>query len=176
MTDKKVKLALVVVAIIAISAFIFPRSNTVVERIVGAASGPELLSPFFSVDGVRHEYRKSKLNTATTTPCALKSPSATSTLVFASLEISTASSTATTWTLAKAANAFATTTLLNTFSLGSGALGTMVATSTTVVAVDDQTVIAPSTFLVWGVAGTTVSDVTKLNGVCQAEFIVTSFN
>lgn len=171
--NKLLKVVLSVAIVIAIGgAYVFPS----VQTYLGSVVGPELLSPFFSVDGVKHEYRKAKFNTATTTPCALKSPAATSTLAFASAQVTTASSTATTWTLAKATTAFATTTLLNTFSLGSGVLGTMVATSTTVVAVDDQTVIAPNQYLVWGVAGTAVSDVTKLNGVCQAEFIVTSFN
>lgn len=149
-----------------------------VQSPLGSLTGPDIQSPYLNVNSVRHEYRGMNLTLATTTPCALQSPSATSTLVHASLAVTTASSTATTWTIAKASTAYATTTRLGTFSLGSGALGTMVASSTqTSVSgdtktVDDVSVVAPNTFIVWSKAGDTPAG-TGLGGVCRAEFIVT---
>ena len=174
--NKLHKLAIVAILVIAIGgAYSFPKVQEAIRE-VGAVVGPDLISPYFAVNGVKHEYRKTKLTTATTTPCAVRSPSATSTLVRTSLQIQTATSTATTWTVAKATTGFATTTALrNTISLGSGAQGTMVhIASTTLVAIDSVDVFGPNEYLVWGVAGTAISDATKLNGVCQAEFVVNS--
>lgn len=140
---------------------------------VGSATGPDLYSPYFNVNGVRRWFTRTALTKATTTPCAIKSPAATSTLFFADLQVTTSTSTATTWTLAKAANAFATTTRFNVYSLSSGVVGTMIGTSTptgVTAIVDDVNVIAPSQWIVWGVAGTAIADGTKLNGSCQAIF------
>lgn len=161
------KVVLSVAVVIAIGGgYLFPKFAP-----LGSVVGPELLSPFFSVDGVRHEYRRVKLATATTTPCAVRSPSATSTLLSASVQINVATSTATTWTLAKATTGFATTTALSVFSLGSGELGTLTYSATTT-GVDTKDVISPNTFLVWGAAGFAPAGTTLLTGVCQAEFLV----
>lgn len=144
----------------------------------GSLTGPDIQSPYLAINSVRHEYRGASLTLATTTPCAFQSPAATSTLVHASLAVTVASSTATTWTVAKASSAFATTTRLGTFSLSSGSLGTMIASSTqTSVSgdakvVDDVSVFSPNTWLVWSKAGDTPAG-TGLGGVCRAEFIVT---
>jgi hypothetical protein len=162
----------VALAFLGVGLWLAPEEKVEVP-VQGALSGPDIQSTWLRVGGIRHEYRYAALNTATTTPCALQSPAATSTLTHASLQIQTATSTATVWTAAKAASAFATTTLLGQFSLGSGALGTMNFASSTVTAVtDDITVIAPNQYIVWGVQGTAISGTAKLNGVCQAEFIV----
>ncbi len=150
-----------------------PSSTDQSENQVGSATGPDIFSPYFTVNGVRQWFTRTALTKATTTPCAIKSPAATSTLVFADVQVTTASSTATTWTLAKSANPFATTTRLNVFSLSSGVLGTMIGTSSpsgVTAVVDDTNVIAPNQWLVWGVAGTLIADSTKLNGSCQAIF------
>ena len=138
---------------------------------LGALSGPDIQSPYLSVGGVRKEYRSSTLS-ASTTPCALQAPAATSTLVNFGVRLSTASSTATVWTLAKATTAFATTTAFDQFSVGSGALGAFYVGHASSTAPDENGVIAPSNYVVVGVQGTAIADSTKLNGVCQAEFIV----
>lgn len=142
---------------------------------LGSVSSPDIQTNWLRVGGVMHEYRSRALATATTTPCAIISPAATSTLLAATLQVTTASSTATTWTFATSTTAYATTSLYNTFSLASGALGSMVATTTNITGVvtNDRTVFPPNTFLVWGVAGVSnPSDTSKLNGSCQAEFLV----
>src|SRR3990167_8489808 len=139
---------------------------------LGASAGPDRFSPCESRDGVQQCFTRQALSTATTTACAIKSPTATSTLVRATLKVTTATSTATTWTVAKAATAFATTTVLRgDLSLASGALGTMPFVATSSVGVIDVAFFANNQYLVWGVAGVDQpSDTTKLNGICQATF------
>src|SRR3990167_443142 len=139
---------------------------------LGASAGPDRFSPCESRDGIQQCFTRFALTTATTTACAIKSPTATSTLVRATLKVTTATSTATTWTVAKAATAFATTTVLRgDLSLGSGVLGTMSFVATSSVGVADVAFFEPNQYLVWGIAGVdNPSDTTKLNGICQATF------
>ena len=86
---------------------------------------------FQQINGIRDHYRKSGLQTGTTTVCALQSPSATSTLEHMSINFETGSTTASLITIAKAANAFATTTPLgNQMNLGAN-LGVQIVASTT---------------------------------------------
>ena len=138
------------------------------------SAGPARFSQCESRNGIEQCFTRDALRTATTTACAIKSPTATSTLVRATLKVTTATSTATTWTVAKAATAFATTTILRgDLSLGSGALGTMSFVATSSVGVIDVAFFAPDQYLVWGIAGVDrPSDTTKLNGICQATFEV----
>lgn len=171
--NKKLQGVLAVAIVIAISAsFFFPSGTTVVERVVGAVSGPDFYFDYFGVNDVLRYPSRKTLVLATTTPCAIKSPSATSTLLHTSLQIIVASSTATVWTVAKAASGFATTTpLRNNISLGSGAFGSMLhVASTSVVAIDSVDVFAPNTYLVWSKSGDTPAG-SGLAGVCQAEFL-----
>lgn len=140
---------------------------------LGSVTGPDFYYPYFAVNGVQTFYERRKIATATTTPCSIKSPSATSTLRSFNLIITTGSSTATTWTAAKSSvDAFSTTTAFDQFSLGSGAQGTMFVGAASSTAPDEVSVIAPNSFLVWGLQGTAISDAagTKFLGICSAEF------
>lgn len=162
------------VAIIAISGNLLPRIKEAVQK-EGAAAGPDILSACTSQNGVQTCRYSKGLALATTSPCAIKSPEATSTLTFASLQVNVASTTATTWTAAKSATPTATTTAITTFTLASGARGTMVASTTYASTTPDSiNIFAPSTWLVWGVAGVPVPNLTsdKLKGVCEASFIL----
>lgn len=175
--NKKLTLGLAV-TLIAVLAFTLGGGRIVIRETVeklGALAGPDIASPFLKWGGVEVVNASMTLNTATTTPCAIQSPSATSTLTHASLTVQVASSTATTWTLAKASTAYATTTRLSEFALSSGVQGTMVASTTPLSAptVDEVRVIAPDTFLVWGMAGIGNLTSDKLTGICKASFTVT---
>lgn len=177
MNIKKITIGLAI-ALVALTGFVLGGGRIVIRETaerLGALAGPDIASPFLKWGGLETWRGSMALNTATTTPCAIQAPSATSTLDFSSLTIQTASSTATTWTVAKATTAFATTTpLRNNISLGSGAQGTMLhIASTTAVAIDSVDVFGPNEWLVWSVAGTAVADTTKLNGICKASFHVT---
>ena len=60
--NKSLKVALIVVAIIAIGGFFFPKGNTVMERVVGANPGPDILN-----NVVFHENYSNRGHVATTT-------------------------------------------------------------------------------------------------------------
>lgn len=166
--NKNVLIGIVVVA--ALATFWALKPAPVVVPQVGSVASPDFMTDWIRVGGVQHVFRSKALGTSTTTPCSFVSPAATSTLRHASLSISTASSTATTWTLARATTPYATTTLeVAAFTLGSGTLNTFIANAS-------STPVSPNTYLVWGLAGLNGSfDATKLNGVCNAEFTVDSF-
>jgi hypothetical protein len=182
-SGKKIVVALIsIVAFVAIIVGFNSRpevkdttSTSVEQKETGAFPSTDITSERLSFNGIEKYYYRQALRTATTTPCSIKSPAATSTYTYDALKITTGTSTATVWTFAKATTAFATTTQLGVFSLGSGAQGSMVAStspSTGITLIDDTRVLAPNTWLVWGVQGTTISGTSKLLGVCSAEFTV----
>lgn len=179
MNIKNIALGLLTIAVLGLGLSSITRKETVVsvpqgqKATLGSITGPDITSPYLAINGVRSEYRRSAL-IASTTPCALQSPNATSSYAFTSVQVTTASSTATTWTAARALTAFATTTQLGQFSLSSAVLGSMYIDASSTLAVDGGGILPPNTWIVWGVAGTAIADTTKLNGVCQAEFLVVS--
>lgn len=88
---------------------------------------------------------------ATTTPWALQSPSATSTLIAAWCRVDVSSTTASTLTIARAATPYATTTLLGRYGIAANAQATVVASSTPTAG--EATTFSPNTYLVVGMAG-----------------------
>lgn len=175
-TLKTVIVAAVVALGVLFGGGLFTGDNAPLEsKPIGALTGPEIASPYLAWGGVYHYAAATALTNATTTPCAIQSPAATSTLSESMIKITIASSTATTWTLAKSLTPYATTTVLipNT-TLGSGVQGVMGFFGTSTPAggtpIPDPTyVFSPNTYLVWSVAGVNPSG-TGLSGVCQAEF------
>lgn len=169
---KYIIIGLVAVIIIAIGIAVYPGKTQIVTiPRIGTVSGPDVTFPYFTINGVRTEYRATPLKTATTTVCALRSPTdATSTLAFAGIKFTTSSTTATTVTIAKATTAFATTTIIGSaHTIAANAQDTINASSTVGVAADAG-IFAPGNYLVVGMQGGTgtFSPV----GYCQAEFIV----
>lgn len=141
---------------------------------LGALTGPEISSNYITVGGVRHEYYSFPMIQATTTPCTFATPTSTSTLLFTVARVSSSTPSATTWTLAKSTVPNATTTrLTGDFSLSANIQGTMVlASSTVILGVDPNGVIAPNTFVSWGAKGLDGSAVNSVGGICKAEFLV----
>lgn len=132
----------------------------------GAVSSPYLQSQDFSYGGVLHFGAKTdSLTQATTTVCALQSPSATSTLLHASIRFSVSSTTASTVTLAKASTPYATTTSLGAVSLAANAQGIAVASTT------GSHIFSPNTYFVVGMAGNGANTYSP-TGTCQATWIV----
>ncbi len=140
-------------------------------KTLGALTSPDLPYPYISVGGVRKWSTKLEtLIQATTTVCAIQSPAATSTLRFGSIRFVIASSTvATRATIAKATTPWATTTSLGAANIASNGAGTILATTTQVVPIDDVIVFAPSTYFVVGLQGG-VGSFTP-TGTCVAEFV-----
>lgn len=157
-----------IVAVLGAVAVFLGASNVSVAPVTpafGALSGPDITSPYLSVNGVTTWYTKRALSTATTTVCAIKAPAATSSLQAASVLFRVSSTTASSVVLAKATTAFATTTKIgNTIAIAANAQSSIVSTTTSA----SGTVFAPNEWLVVGMSGGTgtFSPV----GSCQAEF------
>lgn len=138
-----------------------------------AFPGPELDSPFLSVNGLRTHYYSSGLSQTSTTVCSFRTPAATSTLVHASLQIRTGTTTDLFWEIGKATTGTATTTSLGVFT-NAGIEMTMLA-STTVISdlANSRTVFAPRDFLnfKYGTVGSESGSTNVLVGSCRAEFI-----
>lgn len=137
------------------------------EPTFGALSGPEIPSPYLIVGGVTQWYGSMDMRSATTTVCALQSPSVTSTLEFAAGSFDITSTTASVITIAKSANAFVTTTVLNSdLSVSANAKALVFASSTQ--AINDQRIFAPSQWVVVSMKGG-VGDFSP-TGKCRAIF------
>lgn len=120
----------------------------------GAVSGPDISSPYFSYGGARHWGAKTDtLTQGTTTVCAIQAPASTSTLTFASIQLSVSSSTQSRVVIAKATTPYATTTVLGSAVFAANAQGTLIATSTPVDALNEDKTFAPNTWLVVGMQG-----------------------
>ncbi len=161
------------IAVLAILGLILFNKPGVV---VGATPGSDFQSPI-TIGGLPVYAARIPMRTATTTVCAFKSPSATSTLVYAAANFSVSSSTATTWTWGRAANAFATTTVLSSDMIIAGAAKGVIYASTTPAnnLNDSKTVFGPGTFLVLSeIGGITAADPGTgfvPAGTCNAEFV-----
>lgn len=167
--------AVTAIVVVLVAFTISSLKSNVVTESIGSVVGPDSQFPCESQGGITTCSNISGIKSATTTPCAFRSPNATSTLVHASVKLVVASSTnATRWTIAKSATFTATTTLLGYADIASGAQGTVVATSTPVKPLDDAIVFAPNKYIVFGVAGgVTPGDAGTgfvPSGTCQAAF------
>jgi hypothetical protein len=117
-----------------------------------------------TINGVTEYYlRQSSLNTATTTPCALQTPTtATTTLADGfTLAITTATSSAGTFAIGTSTTAFATSTSLASQPLAANALNTFVITPGS-----NLGILAPGTWITVGVSG--VSYGYTYGGACTA--------
>lgn len=138
---------------------------------LGAVSGPDTYFEYTANQNLQKYGLTRGFTSATTTVCAIKSPAATSTLVFAGVNFTTSSTSASVVTLAKAATAFATTTALNTLTLAANALGAQIATSSiATVGVAGNNIFAPNQYFVVGMQGGVGGTFSPV-GTCSAEFV-----
>lgn len=137
---------------------------------LGAVSGPDLYSPYWNVNGVREWYVKQPMRSATTTLCSMRAPvSATSTLKFASWQITVGTSTSATIDIGTSTAGFATTTnLVAAKSVAANAQGYSY-WSPAGSSVDDAK-MAPGEYVVVKTAGAGLSGYTY-GGSCQAVYI-----
>lgn|SRR3990167_4731586 len=145
----------VIIGVIAIiGAYMFPKGNTIVERVVGSISGPDIQSEYLNVNGVESWFRAQPFNTASTTRCALRAPThATSTLSYDGV-VKAATTTDYTITLAKSATAFATTTLIRELAVTeAGQIAIPTASSTVTLLADTNRTFKPGEWLVVSTAG-----------------------
>lgn len=179
MNNKLVTVIAVIALVVGGLALFKP---AVVERIVeqsGISLGgsyTEFTSRYLKFNGITHEYRSYVMpgNAATTTVCALQSPTyATSTLDYGSVFFNVSSTTAATVaTLAKADTRFATTTVFGTLEIPAGNGGALLASSTP--NVYGKNIFTPGQWLVVGVQGGGGGAASHFSptGRCDGEFIV----
>lgn len=166
----------VTVAVLLVLGVTFPKGNTVVERIttqLGAVSGPDINGPYISVNGVATWSERQAMKQATSTLCAFKSPSASSTLEFLSASFSTTAGYVTAYAWGNDATAFSTTTIVVApYGFASGAKGEIVASTTKVTAFIQNGVVSPNTFINLKLSTSTAgaSSLYAPVGVCQVEF------
>lgn len=151
--------------------------KTQLQQAFGAVTSPDM--PFFYLhwgagNGVQVFPTGRKLATATTTPCSIQSPSATSTLQSAGLKLDVASTSATTWSLYNSATPYLTTTAINTGYVVSASAQGFIQASTSPAALA-ATVFAPNTYAVWSetggiTGGDTLGTGFVPSGACQATF------
>lgn len=136
-----------------------------------------------SQNGLLSTTSRQSLVSGTTTPCAILTPTATSSLVFFDVNITTPTSTAQTWSIATSTSFNATTSVLGQFAVPASVQialpwypsGPLVGSSAAPANPASSTlgIIAPS---IWIVAGTTggagSGSGTVIGGTCQAEFYI----
>ena len=154
--------------------FLGQPSIKIIERIVGAMPGPTISSPYLSVNDVVFWPTRRSLTSATTTPCAIQSPAATSSLIYGGMFISVGTTTATVLDMATSTTAFATTTAIaGTKNVPSGWQGSIDSnwdpgnnTSTS------SLIFAPSTWVVFGERGVAEpAGRSEARGFCSALFM-----
>jgi hypothetical protein len=166
--------AMVVITIIALIGLFSPSSKIVTQTIDNTVKGMDYTTNFPALGmGINDKFvgmtaRRQTLTAATTTPCSILSPNATTSLIFADLNITTGTSTATYWQMGTSTNAFATTSISATYSVASGVTPALIFDPTSGI---DSSIVAPNTYVVWKVGGVTIADSTKLLGTCQAIFV-----
>lgn len=163
-----IKLVIGLVAIVAVAGIFLPTGNSVVERIVGATPGADFFYEILNFNGVNTMYKEVGMQKATTTLCAIKSPSATSTLDLATWQISVGTTTAATIDIGTSTNAYATsTTLVASTAVASGAQG--YAKWSTVGGGVNDNIMAPNSWVLVRVNEVGLNGY-KYTGACEASF------
>lgn len=162
------------------STVVIPAEVVAMLRKQGSVSGPDIQSPYFSFGGLHFwSQTTNSLPQATTTVCAIQSPTATSTLISASfIESSTTAASGSLsgirFVMAKSATAFASTTKLGELSITGIPMNFPLMASSTPVATDaDDHTFKPSTYLTVSAIGAVGYNMT---GSCSATWVQVTDN
>ena len=188
----KIAIVVSVVALVVAAGVYFqsPQINvddlaSKVKMMFGAQPGPAFTGPVVSFNGVNQWDYSSAFNKASSTICSFKTPAATSTLVFGSAQIRTATSSTISFEIGKSTVMDATTTRLaydSSIAAVQETLTVFVASTTAVygalgqqhTADEQDTVFAPNTYfnVKYGspYVTTTLTD-NGMRGSCKATFI-----
>ena len=140
------------------------------DSVVGAVSSPDIMAPYFSYGGVRHWGYSMPFTDATSTICRFQSPAATSSLEFVSIDITTATSTASFIEVGQSANQNATTTRIQAISVPTTELLDYVGTTTDKVV--GTWIFGPNRYLNVKVGGFIIhAGDGLLEGTCKATFV-----
>jgi hypothetical protein len=143
---KKSLIALALVVVVGAVAALFHYETPAAT--FGAVSGPDLNSPYQTINGATSWYYNAKVKARSATLCSFKSPAATTTLRTFGVNLTTSTTSASVVYLAKGATATATTTNFETVSLSANAQATIVASTTG--RTNGLPIISPNTYLVVG--------------------------
>lgn len=171
MNNKKTYVALVVILLIAIGAYSFPKGNTVVNQIkeqLGAVVGPELTNNYWNFAGFKQDMRVETMKTATSTVCVIKTPTATSTLVAFYANFSKPPTVTTTFVLSTSTTSFSTSSPIFSGSLAANGTTTLSWFATTTGTTAQNKTLVPNTFIVFDLAGAV--SYSGLQGRCYGEF------
>lgn len=164
--DKKIILG--AIAVVAVIGLFLPfGSKTVVERVeekLGAVASPDLPFNYISIGGAKLQTASSRslIQATSSILCSLPSPASTSSLLYAGINISTATSAATVLTINRSTNQYATTAAaLSQTTVASGVGGTLQNAS--------GTQFLPNTYVNFGQTG---GGVLNQTGVCEAIWAV----
>lgn len=144
------------------------------DDILGAMASPDVSGNWLRVGGVLHWYKSMDTDSATTTICTMKSPAATSTLVFASVNFDLASSSAVTVRFDQSAVGTSTQQIGSTITVGASASAAILASSSPSINLNDAEVMfaANTDLTVWIQGALSGGNYTLTNGKCKAEWIV----
>jgi hypothetical protein len=138
----------VIIALSVLASVLFGgKIETIVEKVTEISG---VASNYSTTGGVETYGARIPLKTSTTTICAIQSPNSTSTLVFASVDMRTSSTSAGIVDIARATTAYATTTRIGGLTLTTANTGnTILASTTPTLYLDnDPLVFPPSNWLV----------------------------
>ena len=112
----------VVVGLVAVLVLgvLFPRPISVVEKVIGAFPGPEILLPFLSYNRVTVHSEKIDFRQASSTICSYRTPNATTSLALWTVNLKTGTSTPLRMQMGTSTVSDATSTPIATFDILSG--------------------------------------------------------
>lgn len=170
---KNITIAVLVGAVLSAGGFWVtqPTVQQIIDRggdNLGALAGPDIPYQYLNVGGVRHEFRSMDFTAATTTPCALNSPAATSTLIsFTAHGARTDSAGDTTFDMGIGSTAYATSstrgTLVSATAWASASQFDLATSSSALI-------IPPNSFVLIKLSTSTLSTNYAGTGRCMATF------
>lgn len=156
-------LAALLVGVVALNSAV-PTQVVDNEPKAGAITGPDSYNDYYNFNGQVYYPRVVALSRATTTPCVVKSPSATTTILRIAFNVTTPTSSAATLTIATSTLSSATTSLIAVLSLAAGAQGTPHWDPG-----NNNALVAPNTYVTIGASGVSQGGYT-FGGSCSVMF------
>ena len=160
---KTVLISVVVsVVVVAAALVLFKPVETIIKQ-VGSATGPDSYFDCETHNGVQSCFVRRSFLTGTTTPAAMRAPSATSTVAVA-CRSTNSTTTAQTYLISKGLGMQSSTTALGSAGVGAGALGAVNASTTL------NLIIEPNAWVQFNAIGGVGTS--NLTGFCSATFTI----
>lgn len=163
-----------IVAILVTGVVLALQSAPAPQPRAGATIQDNIVSRSLTVNGLRREFPRQTFAAATSTPCSILSPAATSSLVSYGYQIYTATGTAATFDVGTSTTPYATTTTNNFITqrvIAANAQDTFFITASTTALGQNNlnNILAPNTYLNFKTGNSALGGYTW-GGTCQATF------